>query len=148
MESGQIQVVEHALKLLATLLSVEPKLKPALCRGRAFDVLSHRLVARKPTFSFLQTLCDFVVGTVTVPTLYPQSNTCVSTIINRSPIATEVLKQTSLRQATMGNGLAHPECLEMLFVALSTAKELHYRINMLRLLQNAIINGTTRYREG
>jgi hypothetical protein len=135
------------MKLLLTLLQTNTKLKPTLCRLHVFEVLGHRMAQQLPTFSYLQTLCDFVVGFVNVQALYPQSNTYVSAIINRSPIASDILRQVGGSQQSGGPspdsvGLAHPEALELLFVALSRTKELHYRLNMLRLLQNAVAKGT------
>lgn len=123
-----------------------PNLKQTIIKMRLFELMSQRLASKIPSFSFLQTLCDFIVGSVSIQNLYPQSNSHVSTIINRSPIANEVIKQTSLVAqsgiaATSPNNLLHPEILEILFAALSRTQELHYRINMLRQLQNIFKNG-------
>jgi len=137
--STNIEVVEHAIKLFATLVLANPKLKLVISKSKGFEVLSHRLYNKVPTFSFLQTILDFVIGTFKVQALYPQSNSYVSTVINRSPIASEVLNQPPLSSGSIG--LSNPELLEALFSAMARAKELHYRINMLRQLEPAISNG-------
>eukprot|EP01022_Parablepharisma_sp_SALTPOND_P034498 TRINITY_DN91_c0_g4_i1.p1 TRINITY_DN91_c0_g4~~TRINITY_DN91_c0_g4_i1.p1 ORF type:complete len:1789 (-),score=168.64 TRINITY_DN91_c0_g4_i1:127-5493(-) len=142
-DSKSIAVVEHAVKLLATLMLANGKLKPNISKVKGFEVLSHRLSVKTPTFSFLQTLLDFVVGGFKVQTLYPQTNSYVSTVINRSPIAGEVLNQVPPSQL----GLVNPEMLETLFSALSRTKELHYRINMLRQLETVVVTGTLLIRE-
>ena len=117
-----------------------PKLKQIICNMKGFEILTIRLAAKTPTFSFLQTLLEFAIGSFKVQSLYPQSNSYVSTVINRSPIATEVLNQAS-SSGTSATGLMNPEILESLFSALSRTKELHYRINMLRQLQSVVTNG-------
>ncbi len=137
-DSTNIVVVEHSLKLLATLMLANAKLKQTITKMKGFEILSHRLSSKVPTFSFLQTLLDFVVGTFKVQTLYPQNNSYVSTVINRSPIASEVLNQVPATGAAQQVGLSNPEILEALFAALARTKELHYRINMLRQLEPAI----------
>ena len=140
LESYNTVVVEHAIKLLAVLMMANPKLKATIIKMKGFEIMGQRLLSKAPTFSLLQTLLDFVIGTFKVQTLYPQSNSYVSTVINRSPIANEVINQAAQNNAAP-LGLANPEMLEVLFAALSRTKKLHYRINMLRQLQNAVVNG-------
>lgn len=134
-------LAQHSLKLLSVLLLVNPKLKQVIAKSHGFDVLTHRLSPLTPTFSFLQTLLDLVLGMMRVQSLYPESNSYVSTVINRSPIANEVLGCMVAEEA---HGLANPEFLELLFAALSRVSELHYRINMLKQLEPAISSGIVR----
>ena len=135
-------MVEHTIKLLSALLLANPKIKQMVVKMKGFDILAHRLLEKTPTFSLLQTLLDFAVGNFNVEALYPQNNSYVSTVINRSPIASEVIaNQTGTKTKTSAGGIMNVEVLETLFSALSRTKELHYRINMLRQLQNFFANG-------
>ncbi len=140
-ESHSIVVVEHALKLLSALILASPKLKQTMVKTRGFDVLAQRLEDKAPTFSFLQTLLDFALGSFKVQSLYPQSNSYVSTVINRSPIASDVINQQTGKGESAAPGLSNAEALGMLFAALSRTKELHYRINMLSQLQSIFASG-------
>ncbi len=143
-QSKNVMVVEHAIKLLSTLLLANPKVKQMLGKMRGFDIIAHRLGDKVPTFSFLQTLLDFAVGDFKVQALYPQNNSYVSTVINRSPIASEVISSQTGTAKGSTPGLANAEVLEMLFAALGRTTELHYRINVLRQLQGLFSTGIVR----
>ena len=51
--STNIEVVEHAIKLFATLVLANPKLKVIIAKSKGFEILSHRLSNKVPFFSFL-----------------------------------------------------------------------------------------------
>jgi len=103
-----------------------------------FEILTNRLSTLTPTYSYLQTLLDLVLGAMSVQSLYPESNSYVSTVINRSPIASEVLG-CDIPKAN--SSFVNPEFLELLFIALSKVSELHYRLNMLKQLEQVVNSG-------
>jgi len=120
------------------VLITNPKIKQTLSKFNGFEILTNRLSTLTPTFSYLQTLLDLVLGVMSVQSLYPESNSYVSTVINRSPIASEVL---GFDIPKANSSLANPEFLELLFIGLSKVSELHYRINMLKQLEQVVNSG-------
>jgi hypothetical protein len=130
--------------MLGTLLHISPKFKTQILKIGGFDILNLKINKHKPTILLLQTVLDLIIDSFTrVTSLYPLESSYVSTIINRSLIADEVINNIS--KSTSKNMkyplIVHYAAIDTLFCMLTNAESYNHKMNIIRQFHN-LLTGT------